>query len=412
MPSFADVVSDQSGLAPDNAQDRTPVPPAAEAPEPAVETPPVVDAPPVETPAVETPPVETPAPEPESDELNPHLAPKTPETPEPESDEIPEDQLKGMTKDAREKAKETWGNLKKARKEAESRLQERETELETLRKTVEESSKTGPEMEKLRKELADHQARLKEYEEELAIGRVEATREFKEKVGAPMSEAEATVKELSEKYEIPAATIMAALREPDAKRRGDALEDISVDFKNLDRIELVQASRAYAKAHATADALRAAASEKLAELDSVATRTAEENASRIAQEFRDSAKESFKALQDQIPLLQSVPNNKKWNDYLEGIEHEATSLDVNRIPVAEVARMAVSARALPEVFRYVGHYRNRAEKAEQEVASLKERLKDFRATEPGAGGGGREDAAPKGKGTSFIDSFDDVLARR
>lgn len=335
------------------------------------------------------------------EDLNPHLSePAEKKKEEAVVDEIPA----GMT----QKAQETWKSLKQDNKSMAASLAAVQAEVAAKNKEIEQLKGSGTELENLKEELQKARKQLEEFEGEIAITRVESTKEYKSSVTEVLKDSETTVRNLAKKYEMSPAALLDALHEPDATIRNDRLEELTADMKNLDRIDLYEASKRYSTAQKTGEQMRTSAGERLSELEKSQQAATEKERTEANTEYQKAVSEAFKAAQAQHTAIRPFEGNDKWNAYVDGIKAKALALDVNKIPIADLAKSIVAEHVLSEVVKERDHWKSTMEKEKKARIEAEERLKEYRETEPGAGTGnnGHErqpsTAAP---GTRFADSL-------
>lgn len=348
---------------------------------------------------------------------NPNLTAdeKTEKTAEAAADDekLPEALSKGMTASAKAKAEASWKDIKTAEKNA---LKERDTiksELTELKKKLEETSKVTPELEAAKKELADAKQRLAEYEGEISVTRVEATKHFKDTVTAPIKAMQGDIEEIAKRYEIPSENLWKAITEKDPAKRADLLEEETADLKTVDRLEIVQASKDYHRIQKAADGMRADASKQLEHIERTSKAEAEKRDAMTTQDYRSAVGDVWGNFTQSIPEIRPVEGQTAWNDHLANIRRAVEAVNVNELPVEEVARMKAAELILPEVLAVTNHYKTQIEKnraaakAEKERADKAEKaLADYMRTAPGAGAGGtvKEGGSKSGSGL-----FSDVV---
>jgi hypothetical protein len=330
-----------------------------------------------------------------------------------DEDKLPEALGKGMTAAAKAKAEETWKTIKTAEKAA---IKERDTiksEIAELKKKLEESSKLSPELESLKKELTDTKQRLADYEGEISVTRVEATKHFKDTVTAPIKAMQADIEEIAKRYEIPSESLWKAITEKDPAKRADLLEEETADLKTTDKLEIVQAAKDYHRIQKAADGMRADASKQLEHIERTSKAEAEKRDAMTTQDYRAAVGDAWDNFQQSIPEIRSVEGQQAWNDHLANIRRSVEAVNVNELPVEEVARMKAAELLLPEVLAVTNHYKSNIAKKDAALKMEKERadkaekaLADYMRTAPGAGAGG---ATKEGGGKSGSGLFSDVV---
>lgn len=316
-------------------------------------------------------------------------------------DEVP----KGMTA----KAVETWKIIKHDRDEARAERDTIKAESAALKKQLEDAGKSAPELETIRKELADAKAQLTAYEDEIAISRVESTAQFKTQVTAQQKASEEAAGALATKYEVEAGALLAAIREPDADKRADLIEEVSADFKFADKTRLTNAANAYETAQKVAAEMRTNAGAKLEELTKAQQQDAERIATANIADYRKAAGEAWKALQEHHPIIRPVDGKQDWNDFLAAEAREIEAIDVNNLPVSEVAKAKAAERALPQIAKAVVFYQTQNKDLREKLLAAEERLGEYRKTEPGAGAGktAADKAGENGSGSFFDKVFEE-----
>jgi len=346
---------------------------------------------------------------------NPNLTAeeKTEKTAEAAADDekLPEALGKGMTASAKAKAEESWKAIKTAEKAAIKERDTIRTELQELKKKLEETAKISPELETAKKELAETKQRLAEYEGEISVTRVEATRQFKDTVTGPIKALQGDIDEIAKRYEIPSESLWKAITEKDPAKRVDMLEEETADLKAVDKLEIVQAAKDYHRIQKAADSMRADAAKQLDHIERTTKAEAEKRDAMTTQDYRNAVGEAWDNFQQSIPEIRAVEGQQAWNDHLASIRRAVEAVNVNELPVEEVARMKAAELLLPEVLASANHYKNTiakkdaALKTEKELREKAEKaLADYMRTAPGAGAGGAvKEGGSKGGSGLFSD---------
>lgn len=380
------------------------------APEPKQEAVPErVESQPVKEPVKESEPVKA-APEPTQEAPagteNPNLAPAPEPKAKPTEDEVPE---KGMTKEARDWAARTRKAAEAAQKQADTLAAERDD----YKKRLDEAAATAPEILKLKADLEEKAKLIASMEDEIAVVRVESTKPYKEAVAGPMKEVNEVVDRLGAHYELAPSAILDAIKEADPSKRAEAIEEITseANFRAYDRDELIQAAKTYAKAQKIGDELRGNAKKKLEEISATSTQEDERAMTKATEEFQSGVSEEWKSLQAKYPLLRTVEGNEAWNSHLAKLAREASSIDVNNVSAADVAKARAHAAALPEMARIVDSVRKQNSKLTEELEKANARIKEYAGTEPGAGTGHSSNGASKPASTGAADFGSNVVSR-
>lgn len=298
-----------------------------------------------------------------------------------ESDEQIESDVPESVKTPKER--NAWVNLRKKERDHRKRIATLETELSEAR--------NAKPLEVDTTEVQTMRTEMDRYEQELAVTRVEATRQYREAVIVPMERVTKAAEAFAAKYEVPLKEFVAAIND-DA---GDALGDIAASFSERDRL------RAYALAEE---------STRVTKARQIIVDNAKEAKSRIeAHEAAESAQvevqrkgaydASLKAyrarLDDYIPFLKKQDGATAWNEQIDGIERFVTDLDVTKVGVEAQAELAYRAALSTPLFSLLTALQN-----EHQVALTK--LSKYQKALPGVGAGVR------GSESSVADEGEDL----
>jgi len=159
---------------------------------------------------------------------------ETPET-EDEQDEKADSESQEKEEEDSDEVKNMSAAAGAKFKELKNELKEYKAKLAEATKLIEEAKSASPvdseEVESLKTKLA-------EYEQEIAVTRVEATPEYKRAVIEPTQAILDAATTLAERYKIDARKLVNALREESAAEGSDALTELAGDFSERDRVRL------------------------------------------------------------------------------------------------------------------------------------------------------------------------------
>lgn len=294
--------------------------------------------------------------EPESEEKE-EAAPETEEKEEAEDDD--EEETKNMSAAAGAKFKELKAELKEYKARAAEAL-----------KIIEEAKNSSVASE----EVEQLKSRLAEYEQEIAVTRVEATPEFKRAVIEPTQAILDTASSMAERYKIDARKLVNALREESVNEGSDALTELAADFSERDRVRLYRMADDLADVSRRRDYLRENASKAYAEQQEKAK--AEE--ARMEQLYKENAtKTATKIWQETFaehPALSSL--DKEVVQEIQNAGSESDLLD----STPDVRAYAVYAGvAFPHVVKQLGA-------AQEKVAELEKALSKYKKASPKVSG--------------------------
>ena len=292
------------------------------------------------------------------------------ESKDPNDESNDDETVKSMTSSAGAKFKEIKAEAKAARA--------RVAELEAKLAQAESAPKPDAvEVEKLQTAIAEKEAKLSEYEKELAISRFEATEEYKESVVAPMAAIIGVVEDLAKEYEISEKSLMNILEESDRKKQGQMIAELASNFSERDRFSLYQLGDDFAAVLDQRDKLRSKASEALAARE----KALQTEAARKLEERKKAWSSSTKSVWDQFKAKVPLPEDAQERSKFESeVVAQVAAVDFDKLSNDHKAFAAYSGAVLPQVVKM-----NKALSAE--IAELKSALQKYQTATPGAGSG-------------------------
>jgi len=343
---------------------------------------PAVETTPVETPPVETPPVEeeTPPSAAEEEEENPFKTDESAEKPAAKEEEIPE----------KPGSKASWDILRASRDrhkaEAEEKaalLQEREVEFAELKVKAARAT-----------ELEEKLRTFDEYEKELAVTRIESTREYKEAIEAPLEAIGAQVEILATSNEGDMVAVKRMLVEADPAKQRAMLKEITSGWDEIDRIDLKKMAEDARTILDKQDAMRNNAHGAQKEREQIATQREAEQKEVQKKEFAKATGDVVKSLREKVPFV-ALAEGETEDDRYSVLAQKVAQVDfASQTPRAQALAVA-STFALPQAIKTIGL-------KDAEIASLKEALAKATGGKPSVNP--KADAAPVND--ADIDFFD------
>lgn len=292
-----------------------------------------------------------------------------------------EEETKNMSESAGAKFKELKAELKTYK-----------TKVAELEKAVEEA-KTSPqsseEVEKLRSQLA-------EYEQEIAVSRVEATPEFKRAVLEPTQAILDTAAAMAERYKINTGKLVNALREESQVEGSDALTELAADFSERDRVRLYRMADDLADVARRRDYLRENASKAMAEMEDRQAAYEKEEAAKAKAEMSAAVDRTWEELFSKKSFISNLDAKT-----LEEAKRFAKETDYYSTPPDERAYAVYSGLILPQVV-------SQLEASQTKVAELEKALSKYKKATPKVSG--NTDTAPVG--TVDDGGFLDAIEKR
>ena len=323
----------------------------------------------------------------------------------------PEESLAEASPEASTPAAQTaFAKLTKELREAKAKLKDFEGKVAARTETVEGK---GGEVEK-DSQLAEYQAKLEQFQKErdelegeLRISRVEATREYKSTIGEPIKQTTQTITDIAKVYELKASPILDAALETDGAKRRTLLKELTSEMDPVDALAVRTKVDELALLNAKRDEV---VRESKSALEAIANRDAEaEKASRA--QYDQEAKKAFgdvwNSFQEEMPLLKKIEGNEPWNKTIDELRSNAEKLDSEPLDHKQRAALTYQAVTLPLVVQVFKDY---VSKTNQELASLKNNLSEYRKATPGAGSGTAPAKTEKvDKGLSFLEALEKGL---
>lgn len=302
---------------------------------------------------------------PSADDLAAALGGKPVEKTADPVEELPE-QLKSATKNAQDA-------FIAMRKEVRAAKQ-RQVELEARLAEMGNQPAVAPE------EVQQLKAQNEAYEAELRIARVEATREYKEAVVAPMERVQGSVKAVAEKYGVESGEILSAFSESDSEKQSERLSDIASGMNDRDRFRLYEMADEWQRVQGTRS--KVLANSKLA-LEKIEQHRAEQEKAFVEQRSQQYAKAleaTWADLTERAPLFRPREGDENWNAQIGEMNQFARNINFDQLGDAERAGLAYRAASAPFLFGQLVALFNK----HQEVVGT---LSKYQEAKPGAGGG-------------------------
>lgn len=346
---------------------------------------PAGETPPVETPPVETPPIKEVKPEEsppaaEEDE-NPFKTDENAEKPATKEEEIPE---KPGTPDAWSRLKESRDRHKTAADEKETLLREKEVEVIELK--VKAARVT---------ELEEKLRTFDEYEKELAVTRIESTREYKETIEAPLDAIGEQVEILATSNEGDMVAVKRMLVEADPAKQRAMLKEITSGWDEIDRIDLKKMTEDARTILDKQDAMRANSHATAKEQQQIAAQREAEQKEVQKKEFAKATGDVVKSLREKMPFV-ALAEGETEDDRYSVLAQKVAQVDfASQTPRAQALAVA-STFALPQAIKTIGL-------KDAEIASLKEALAKATGGKPSVNT--KADIVPDDADVDFFDAM-------
>lgn len=305
---------------------------------------------------------------------------------EPKKEETP----KGLT----EKAAIKWGEL---RAEA-AKAKEYAKQIETLKAELEKAKTVVPDTQELERLRQINQ----EYEQELAVARIEATQEYKANVVEPMVSIVGYLENLAQQYELNSRDFLTALAEPDPTRQSELITDLASNMSERDRLKFYAATDDYSEVIRRRDFYQSASRERMGQLEAqyqaeIARRQqeAQQSTAQYQQAYSQATNKVFEDLKKSVPVLSD----------------EEVAADVQRLAKEDYSQadpelksyLAHSGALLPHLVKALKAAKSELEEANKKIAG-------YRNGTPKAGGGNSE-SSKMPENIGFLEALESQLGR-
>lgn len=304
-------------------------------------------------------------------------------------------------------AQTAFAKLTKELREVKTKLKEFESKATDRTEAVEKKGEDATNDTQLKEFQAKIELLAKERDEldsELRLSRIEATREYRSNITEPVKAAVQTISEIAKVYEIKPNSILETATEPDGAKRRTMLKEMTSEMDAADALSVRLQVDELVKLNGKREEMIRDSKSTLEAL----TRAEEEQERSERQKYDTEAKKAFGEVwdnfQNEMPLLKKIDGNENWNKTIDEIRTQAEKLDSEPLDHRQRAALTFQAVTLPLVVKVFKDY---VAKTNQEMASLKNNLSDYRKATPGAGGGQAVDKSEKlDSSLSFLDALE------
>lgn len=316
-------------------------------------------------------------------EIKDETGPEAPALPideslEPQSLDEPEDGLAG-------KAGRRFKQLK-------SELKLANTELQNLRQELQQRESRLSELSAANETTEQYEQRLAEYEQALAITKLESTAAYQEQVQAPMVRLVEAAEEIAKRYEIDSDELVEALAYSDREKQDEALEELLQGVKERDKLAIYAMAEQVPLFVARKQELAENAAAALAELEQMDQQKVQEQLALQLQYRREAAEQVQNKLASKVPFLKTIEGLDFSNIAKRAGETDFDVLDVHNKVYSKMA-----GDMLPKLVVEFASLRNELEEALDELESLKK-------AEPKTGSGAAGSSGPARTASNFLDA--------
>ena len=343
--------------------------------------------------------------------------------------EIPDDVLEAIAKDAEPAKEEAIPELPKdATKSAQTAFAKVTTELRDTKarlasleskinkettKAEDSGEQPSPELDILRKEFETLKAERDEYESELSVARVQATKQYKVAIDAPIKDAQNTIHEIAKLYEIDADAVVRAAAINDTAQRRTAVKEMLSGLDPIDAVDVRRRVDELNSLYNKRDAILTNADKAMQEIGKreAAQQLEQTRQQEIAQkknqeETTTAYSEMWNRFTQEVPILKKT-GNPEWDSRVDGLREQAMLVEQSDLDTETRAALTYQAVAMPLMVQLFQGY---VKKSQGEISGLKKALGEYRTATPGAGGGESKTGSPEvSSDVGFLDALETGL---
>lgn len=325
-----------------------------------------------------------------------------------------EEQTPELPKDATKSAQTAFAKVTSELRDTKAKLAALEAKINKETTEVEDKGEhTSPELEVLRKELETLKAERDEYESELSVARVQATKQYKVAIDAPIREATASIQEVAKLYEMDADAVVRAAAINDPAQRRAAVKEMLANLDPVDAVDVRRRVEDLNALYSKRDVILSNADKAMQEISRrEAAQQAElsrqqEIAFKKAQEETTTAyNEIWNRFTQEVPILKKT-GNPEWDSRVDGLREQAMLVEQSDLDTETRAALTFQAVAMPLMVQLFQGY---VKKSQGEIANLKKALGEYRSATPGAGSGDAKTGSPDlASDVGFLDALEKGL---
>ena len=319
-----------------------------------------------------------------------------------------------LPKDATKSAQTAFAKVTTELRDTKAKLASLEAKINKETTKVEDSGEeTSPQLDILRKELETLKAERDEYESELSVARVQATKQYKVAIDAPIREATNTIQEMAKMYEMDADAVVRAAAINDPAQRRAAVKEMLTGLDPIDAVDVRRRVDELNSLYNKRDIILTNAEKAMEEISkrelaqqAEQTRQQELAQKKAQEETTTTYSEMWNRFTQEVPILKKT-GNAEWDARVDGLREQAMLVEQSDLDTETRAALTYQAVAMPLMVQLFQGY---VKKSQGEIAGLKKALGEYRTATPGAGGGDSKTGSPElGSDVSFLDALEKGL---
>jgi hypothetical protein len=306
-------------------------------------------------------------PKPDGDAPEPDETPKTEDKPAEDPDAIPD----------KPKNKDDWNRLRESRDKHKTAAEERERLLAEREARLKEVEAEREELKAKAARIAELELRAKEaeeYEKELAVTRIEATREYKESIAKPLQTIGEQAEILAKSNETNEDSVFNMLNEADPVKQREAFKALTTGWDEVDRAELWSMAKDARVLLDKQAAMRENAHAARKEQESLAAQREAEQKELRNKEIRAAADTAIKALREKVPFV-PIAEGETEDDRYNALTQKLKDVDFDSQTPRGKAFAAATALMYPTMLKMMAA-------KDAELAELRAAVGKKQATKP------------------------------
>ena len=319
-----------------------------------------------------------------------------------------------LPKEATKSAQTAFAKVTTELRDTKAKLAALESKINKETTKVEDSGEeTSPQLDILRKELETLKAERDEYESELSVARVQATKQYKVAIDAPIREATNTIQEMAKMYEMDADAVVRAAAINDPAQRRAAVKEMLTGLDPIDAVDVRRRVDELNSLYNKRDLILTNAEKAMEEISKreLAQQAEQIRQQEIAQkkaqeETTTTYSEMWNRFTQEVPILKKT-GNAEWDARVDGLREQAMLVEQSDLDTETRAALTYQAVAMPLMVQLFQGY---VKKSQGEIAGLKKALGEYRTATPGAGGGDAKTGSPElASDVGFLDALEKGL---
>jgi len=279
-------------------------------------------------------------------------------------------------------------------KQIKNELKQANTELSQVRQQLEERERLVQELQSRTKETEEVEQTIAQYEQALAITKLEATRAYQNEVQTPMVRIVETADEIAAKYDIDSDELIEVLSYSDRDKQDDALDNLLQGVKERDKLAIYALAEQVPLIVARKQLLADNAAEALAELEQIDSENSKLELAKAHERRHQAAQQVHDKLISKVPFLKTIEDLDFTN-----VTKRAGDTDFDGLDLHNKVYSKIAGDMLPKIVREFASLRSELEEALDELES-------FKKSRPTAGSGS---ASSTGQTTRASGSFVDAI---